>query len=529
MCSLICFVYYYLLITESKADEFTEKMLLRALPDGSLFVELRFDIIADYKKVLFYELFPKSIYELFIRLPSLWQFDLALTRGRWDYEHWRYENISPLGAELSAIFYNNTESSDSDWLIFQQIISGLYCASMNEINIQIVNNTKYHFVPSQLEWLNDLSNGDWISYFGIAPKENICTENITPFSNLLPCRLNYGLSLFLNPSNLFSAHYQSMQVHVTPVLEFGKEYMRMTQLFQLVIANPNANANQIKKHDIKQLFGVDIKLMLTGCPVADSSFIEFDGFNNNAIFDSSQFNNLSFEWPTKRKRKQSGNYLKTERFLAEDDLLFGSLMIAITNTHPNHTIRFSYFEPLPHFLRFYFYSMDIRIDGISIDPSEFEYFAIEFPTYESLISSSDVVRIRNENPICLEWVVSLKPNSELVFRIDIEKEFEHFESYPPDYNRGFDVPNGIVKILSTNDIYYTSQILILLPYPDMSMVFNVIAFSSTLFAFFFGTAFNNIYRDIEDLDKRNVHLITDKVKKFFTKMLQKFKKLFNNR
>ena len=41
------------------------------------------------------------------------------------------------------------------------------------------------------------------------------------------------------------------------------------------------------------------------------------------------------------------------------------------------------------------------------------------------------------------------------------------------------------------------------------MVFNVIAFSSTLFAFLFGTAFNNLYRDVKDLERRNIHYIKD--------------------
>merc|ERR1712228_69337 len=252
------------------------------------------------------------------------------------------------------------------------------------------------------------------------------------------------------------------------------------------------------------------------------------------------------------------NYLKTERYLIEYNQISGQFVIVIRNQHQTQSIRFSYFDALPHFLKLYFHTMMMQIDGKQIDPFEdLEYFNLSFSEYKS-----NVVRIRNENPITMEWIISLKPNSELKFTMDIDKKFEHFESYPPDYNRGFDIGNGIINILderfnlmdyhnlfvfgdqqnknkyiknqesgfkiiqmksykTVSQSVYTPQILVLLPYPDMSMVFNVIAFSSTLFAFFFGTAFNNLYRDVEDLDKRNFHALTDKLKSFISALCNK--------
>merc|ERR1712228_840414 len=134
------------------------------------------------------------------RLP-IWQFDLTLTRGRWNYANWGsfHPNIAPYGAELRTVFYdkyNDANSNDQEcnsdkqnkteyneeWLIFQQLLSGLYCASINEVDIQIVNNTKHQFIPSELDWLNSLTNHKWSHYYGILPKENICTENLTPWS-----------------------------------------------------------------------------------------------------------------------------------------------------------------------------------------------------------------------------------------------------------------------------------------------------------------------------------------------------------
>ena len=71
-------------------------------------------------------------------------------------------------------------------------------------------------------------------------------------------------------------------------------------------------------------------------------------------------------------------------------------------------------------------------------------------------------------------------------------------------------------------ILYLTQLLIILPYPDMSMVFNVIAFSSTLYAFFFGTAFNNAYRPVSHIHKRNIHFLMSKFKRKLANLKLKF-------
>ena len=199
----------------------------------------------------------------------------------------------------------------------------------------------------------------------------------------------------------------------------------------------------------------------------------------------------------------------------------------------------------------------MRVDGQSIDPFvDLEYFKISFSDH---LADYPVERIRNEHPVLMEWVVTLEAQSVLTFRMEIDKTFQHFESYPPDYNRGFDVGNGIIRILdeafnvmdyhnvfvfgdkqsrnidggsmstlsryrNVSQIVFTPQMLVLLPYPDMSMVFNVIAFSSTLFAFFFGSSFNNLYRNIEDLDKKNIQRIKEGVQWLYRKTKEKCSK-----
>lgn len=46
------------------------------------------------------------------------------------------------------------------------------------------------------------------------PSENVCTENLTPFLKLLPCKSLAGIAALLNPHKLFDADWHGMGLHV---------------------------------------------------------------------------------------------------------------------------------------------------------------------------------------------------------------------------------------------------------------------------------------------------------------------------
>lgn len=182
--------------------------------------------------------------------------------------------------------------------------------------------------------------------------------------------------------------------------------MKMTQSFQLVFdMNDRTKViEKIKKHkqwDIKSgIFEIKQQHMpyLKGCPVADSSLIMFDipqwvhtnmpSWNlvknadgntmikplPNVVYENKNTNGhlwiyslssskndlktIKFGYPLKMfaynrlpanqlNEVSMDNYLKTERYLIEDNLIQAQLVISIKNQHPSKSIRFSYFDPLP--------------------------------------------------------------------------------------------------------------------------------------------------------------------------------------
>lgn len=59
--------------------------------------------------------------------------------------------------------------------------------------------------------------------YGVLPREVVCTENLTPFLKLLPCKGKAGIATLLDGHKLFDASWQSMAIDVRPVCVPGEE------------------------------------------------------------------------------------------------------------------------------------------------------------------------------------------------------------------------------------------------------------------------------------------------------------------
>lgn len=75
------------------------------------------------------------------------------------------------------------------------------------------------------------------------PSEHVCTENLTPFLKLLPCKSLSGIASLLNPNRLFDADWHGMSVHVLWKETEGVE-VRLT--FQTV-SDPVRNSRNKKR------------------------------------------------------------------------------------------------------------------------------------------------------------------------------------------------------------------------------------------------------------------------------------------
>jgi len=95
---------------------------------------------------------------------------------------------------------------------------------------------------------------------------------------------------------------------------------------------------------------------------------------------------------------------------------------------------------------------------------------------------------------------TLPPYSSLSLSIEYETHFLSVESFPANPHRGFDIPPSYAHLSSLcsssptsqnpTTILYSPSLILLPPVPDMSMPFNVISLTCTVYAFLVGTLMN---------------------------------------
>lgn len=194
-----------------KDEEFSEALLLRPLPDRKVLAHFHFQSRApptnSYGR--HHHLFPKSIYQL-VQKFHLQEMELSFTQGRWNYEQWggydpiASSNTKPPGVELWAVFDVPQHQVDASWKNLTNALSGLFCASINFLE----HSTAY----STPEW-TFRSSGGYLKY-GTLPREAVCTENLTPWLKLLPCRDKAGLSTLMDRPSIYRGYYHSQRLHL---------------------------------------------------------------------------------------------------------------------------------------------------------------------------------------------------------------------------------------------------------------------------------------------------------------------------
>lgn len=134
----------------------------------------------------------------------------------------------------------------------------------------------------------------------------------------------------------------------------------------------------------------------------------------------------------------------------------------------------------------------------------------------------------------IERTVLLKPDSSLWMMVDFDEAYLPFQKFPADANRGIDTfPSRAKFTVGAPTTLYSSSILLLPPVPDMSMPFNVISLSCTLWAFVLGSLLNILVRratesvktDFTGLrEKRPIDKLKDKLKSKVARLKGKFRK-----
>ncbi|KAI4593182.1 Subunit of the glycosylphosphatidylinositol transamidase complex-like protein [Pestalotiopsis sp. 9143b] len=555
---LFTFLSSFLLATASASD-YHEQLVLKPLPQNSLLASFNFksNTSVEAFEAHNFQFFPRSLGQI-LQYAGTRELHLRFSLGRWDAETWGARpwdgtKEGGTGVELWAWLEAETsEEADHKWLTLTNALSGLFCASLNFIDSTRTIRPVMSFRPEGDHPDATLANMHLLH--GVLPREVVCTENLTPFLKLLPCKGKAGISTLLDGHKLFDASWQSMAIDVRPACTGESCVLEIEQTIDMVLdiersKRPRGNpiprpppSHELKCDTSKEYHGGDTcfptetlspqdwtisqvfgKSMKGTCPLADPNVAPVcvqaphgrhvftsSGVTEHKVKDTERCyfvppeDEFELVLPHMQHDDQEGSsteeFVKPERPLLYAERSFtghgqqrGGVQTIFTNPSPDAEVEFIYLESLPWFMRIYLHTLQARISHkTGADKGK------------ALTEENDVIQeiyyrpfLDRERGTQLELRMRIPPASTVFMTYDFEKTILRYTEYPPDANRGFDVAAAVITIMpptgKTSNLRTTS-LLLNLPTPDFSMPYNVIIFTSTAIALAFGGLYNILVR-----------------------------------
>uniref|UniRef100_A0A182VSH4 GPI transamidase component PIG-T n=1 Tax=Anopheles minimus TaxID=112268 RepID=A0A182VSH4_9DIPT len=543
------------------SDIFDEELFVKPLPDKFVYSYFQFTTRWELGKndsLLHTNLVPRPLAELFYHF-GIQELHLSFTYGLWRYESWGYPvtDAGP-GAEVWAWFEPTSDQASIDhrWKMLCGTLSGLFCASLSFIDPSNTYEPVYslrpqtHHFPGQAEP---------ILRYAALPREIVCTENLTPWAKLLPCRSREGLVSLLVPDSIYSSNYHSLGVHMRKLCansacsEFQLEVKQTVNVVQdlRLFGGPNWS--------LRKLFGQGME---GSCALAATSNVYIDVTDNNGI-DVSQkpdetilsvrggartelqrFDVKQFEAVMAKGRRAMFNVavmdkrdpnviivagpppIFAKRFILGVGQERGKIVTHITNAHWG-ALDLIVFENIPWFVPIYLHTLTIRHGSTRIEPAFLHY----------------TPGVQRERPYGLEVAFRIPARATVELSIDFDYIFLKWQEYPPDANHGHYIPSSIISLLLSSARNYTSipreaalfrdsfnatqvagyflqirteSLLLTLPTPDFSMPYNVICLACTVVALAFGPIHNiSTKRIVAKGKEASKTSLGEKVKQFF--------------
>ncbi|KAJ2964457.1 hypothetical protein NQZ79_g692 [Umbelopsis isabellina] len=475
----------YILTTESKLsgrqDSFEEELLISPLDDGKLLTHFQFTTLVELDSTVekqgkrktqlvtvlvpisHYGLFPKSIGQV-INHHNVQELHLTFTQGRWQYEEWGYPVAQSAGTGVELWAWMKADANiETNWRSLTNTLSGLFCASLNFIDDTLTSQPELSFRPegsNNSYYHNQHMNEGVELRYGHLPHENVCTENLTPWLKLLPCKSKAGIATLLNAHKLYDTNYHSMAIHILPVCQDEACTVQRLKLVQTVtsVLDPVRDTGR-RDWSLTSLFDRDIP---SYCPVSDRSSVivrlpsQEQSFqlspNYDVITDTKQHNQRKVAYYDLKKATEPLNLHMTwneesfsypteplkpgvvaHKYLTGYGHERGGVTVNIFN-QLNESQEIDYFDSVPWYLKLYLHTLKVSVLG---DENVSQNDIIKDMYYQPAIDRS--------RPHVLEMKMLLPPQSVTAVSIEFDKVFLKYTEHRPDANRGFDIGPAVIS------------------------------------------------------------------------------------
>eukprot|EP00041_Stephanoeca_diplocostata_P026217 m.701203 g.701203 ORF g.701203 m.701203 type:complete len:613 (-) comp22911_c0_seq2:1057-2895(-) len=557
-------------------DSYHESLGIRNVAERNVTI-LHFDFVTETnaavleeQKVTHFNLFPSEIAQTIRNQAGVDSYRISLTQGHWDHSHWGSPVLaSAPGAELHAVLNG---SSSAAWARLTQALSGLLCTSLsfmraedNAVRPQLQEFYAESGRSPPLE--RSHMREKWI---GVLAREHVCTENLTPFFKLLPCKNEAGLAALLHPESVFDVEYHAMHTQVSvqcateqKEVESAKgddaceqHRLRVHQSVTLVVQRQAHLAHSFAPGTLGAVLkhpGATAEI--EGCAVAESAVVyrmpRQDGrgirshallhtSNADVVADLTNRTNIRHVLQVSVTGSPASNTdggdrggadamennvvpVHVQRHAVAQGRDQGRISTRLWNTGSEplviHTLQI-----LPSFLRVY--SHTLKVSEATVDSHRTQTTSHNFTrtacqrketatrvphqaqalTRAALWESAYTPARDQQRAGAWEHVVCIPPATSVVLEFAFSAGFLQLSEYPPDPHRGAAVPALVLtaRTLENEDVrsgteknmslrsdnvlsLRSTHLSILLPTPDFSMPFNVIALTSTALALTMGT------------------------------------------
>ncbi|KAK7878621.1 hypothetical protein WMY93_030457 [Mugilogobius chulae] len=438
-------------------EDFQEELVIRPLHSGDIYASFQFRTLweTDFKKgnkVSHYGLFPKSLGQVISKF-SVRELHISFTQGYWRTMQWGQPFLpAPPGAELWVWFQDTVTDVDDTWKELTNVLSGIFCASLNFIDSTNTVQPSASFKPLGI---GNVTDHRFLRYATL-PREIVCTENLTPWKKLLPCGSKAGLAVLMKSEKLFHSSFHSEAVHIRPVC--GNHQCTTTSW------------------ELRQTLDVVFDLHTSG---------------------------------QGKRGEMLRPLLHAERYVAGYGLQTGEIHTLMYNQHPYRSFPVLLLDSVPWYLRLYIHTLTVTSKSKENKPSYIHYQPskdrIRPHLLEMLVqlppNSVTEVTVQFERAL-LKWteytpdpnhgfyvgssVVSSLVPSIVAMDTNNTQDRPLFSSFFPTKEES----SYFIRV-------YTEPLLVNLPTPDFSMPYNVICLTCTVVAVGYGSLYNLLTRNFQ--------------------------------
>uniref|UniRef100_A0A1I7Y5F1 GPI transamidase component PIG-T n=1 Tax=Steinernema glaseri TaxID=37863 RepID=A0A1I7Y5F1_9BILA len=502
-------------IVDQLSDSYEETLTIKRLKSHQIYSHFDFVVQTNGSTVRgSYELFPRIIDEI-VEKYKIRDLQISLTQGFWRTSEWGLQPKpeTPNGAQLIVLFDGDAskEVIDKRWASLVNSLNGIFCTSLMEL-VPSLTSSPHRFRNDVVE-----EHGGNIKNlrYGALGGETVCTENLTPWKRLLPCKQS-GISKLLNPIRLYSSAFHSLSLRVRRTGEAGKgRRLEMTAAHLTDLPPPP----RVMSWDLRKLFDRVINGQCSvakkssvlvakedlpdaqyspeadeSVEIADQQYLHYDLSKKplDAVF------NVHMQ-TKKRLRIESvpPTFFGLHSFISNVGLQNGKIRHRLTNAK-DAKLPIQFTHMIPWFLRVYMHTIAIECEPLGEGVQDLN----------ATISNRHYSLARDrQKPALIELEINLPAKSVCLMNVNYDTAFMRAQEFKPDANYGNYVPGAVVSFRSdrsnlvkdaallkedSDDVVFVhgEVLLVQMPTPDFSMPFNVLCLVSTVISILYGPMYS---------------------------------------